>query len=183
LCITALTPGKRFYREYLLYAPALCKLQSKTNRIPLVEFNKLFKGFSRINESWQSGFDDTERRPYTTQRWSENWVEIHSDDAARRGIESGDQVMLYSIRVARNQDTIPGLKGDDFQFSSLLKNGHIVMEKAAVTAVAIVSPVVKKGMMYANMLDMRQSSNSLKLQSISLSSVSISFCFRFCNRS
>ncbi len=42
-----------------------------------------------------------------------------------------------------------------------MKNGHIELSKAAVTAVAIVTPVVKKGMLYSNMIDMRQPSNAL----------------------
>lgn len=115
----------------------------------------------RVNEIWQSGFDDVERRAYTAQRWPENWVEIHPDDAKKRGIESGDQVMMYSDRVANFKDTILGVHGDDFQFSSLMKNGHIKLDKAAVTAVAIVTPATKKGALYANMIDMRQPSNSL----------------------
>ena len=124
--------------------------------------DELWYSTGRINEIWQSGYDDVERRPYCTQRWPENWVEIHTDDAAKRGIESGDQVMLYSERVARHKDTILGVKGDDFQFSSLMKNGHIELTNAAVTAVAIVTSAIKKGMMYANMLDMRQPSNALQ---------------------
>ena len=43
----------------------------------------------------------------------------------------------------------------------LMKRGHIELSKAAVTAIAIVTPAVKKGVMYANMLDMKQPSNSL----------------------
>lgn len=115
----------------------------------------------RINEIWQSGFDDVERRAYTKQRWPENWVEIHPEDAKARGIESGDQVMMYSDRVVQFKDTILGVEADDFQFSSLLKNGHIELQKAAVTAVAIVTPAIKQGVLYANMIDMRQPSNSL----------------------
>ncbi|UGA54426.1 molybdopterin-dependent oxidoreductase [Vibrio sp. VB16] len=115
----------------------------------------------RINEIWQSGFDDVERRAYVMQRWPENWVEIHPDDAAKRGIESGDQVMMYSNRVANFKDTILGVHGNDFQFSKLMENGHIQLDKAAVTAVAIVTPAVKKGVLYANMIDMRQPSNAL----------------------
>ncbi|WP_426417631.1 molybdopterin-dependent oxidoreductase [Aestuariirhabdus sp. LZHN29] len=115
----------------------------------------------RINEIWQSGFDDVERRPYISQRWPENWVEIHPDDAAQRGIESGDQVMLFSDRVAAFKDTILGVEGNNFQFSELMKRGHIELSKAAVTAVAMVTPAVKKGMLYANMLDPRQPTNAL----------------------
>ncbi len=39
-----------------------------------------------------------------------------------------------------------------------MKRGHIELSKAAVTAVAIVTPHVKKGVMYSNMLDPRQPS-------------------------
>lgn len=116
----------------------------------------------RINEIWQSGFDDVQRRPYITQRWPENWVEIHPADAAKRGIESGDQVMLYSDRVAAHKDTILGIGGSDFQFSELMKNGHIELSKAAVTAVAIVTDNVKKGVMFGNFLDTRQPTNAVQ---------------------
>ncbi len=44
--------------------------------------DELWFSCGRINEVWQSGYDDVERRPYCTQRWPENWVEIHPDDAA-----------------------------------------------------------------------------------------------------
>lgn len=123
--------------------------------------DELWFNNGRINEIWQSGFDDIERRPYTTQRWPENWVEIHPDDAKKRGIESGDQVMMFSDRVPAFKDTLIGVDGKNFQFSELLERGHIELSKAAVTAVAIVTPAVKKGVLYANMLDMRQPSNSL----------------------
>ncbi len=123
--------------------------------------DELWFSNGRINEIWQSGFDDVERRPYTTQRWPENWVEINPEDAKKRGIESGDQVMMYSDRVPAFKDTLLGIDGSNFQFSELLKRGHIELSKAAVTAVAIVTPTVKPGVLYANMLDMRQPSNSL----------------------
>jgi len=123
--------------------------------------DELWFSNGRVNEIWQSGFDDVERRAYVQQRWPENWVEIHPEDAKKRGIESGDQVMMYSERVANFKDTILGVKGDDFQFSSLMKNGHIQLDKAAVTAVAIVTSATKQGALYANMIDMRQPSNSL----------------------
>ena len=53
----------------------------------------------RINEIWQSGFDDQERRPYIRQRWPENWLEIHPRDAKVRGIESGDRVLIWNDAV------------------------------------------------------------------------------------
>ncbi len=123
--------------------------------------DELWFSNGRINEIWQSGFDDVERRPYITKRWPENFVEIHPDDAKARGIESGDYVMMYSDRVAAHKDTILGVHNDHFQFSELMKRGHIELSKAAVTAVAVVAPHIKKGVMYANMLDTRQPSNAL----------------------
>jgi len=59
---------------------------------------------ARINEYWQSGFDDQKRREYLRQRWPENFLEIHPDDARARGIESGDMVQISS-------DNIPIEKG------------------------------------------------------------------------
>ncbi len=114
----------------------------------------------RINERWQSGYDDR-RRPYIVQRWPENWVEIHPDDAAERGIESGDYVMLFSERIPVQKDTIIGIEGDDFTFTKLMENGHIELHKAAITAVAIVTPALKKGVMYMDFLHTSQPANAL----------------------
>jgi len=73
--------------------------------------------------------------PYITQRWPEFFVELHPDDAKKRDIESGDYVMMYSERVAAHKDTIIGVHNDHFQFSELMKRGHIELSKAVVTAV------------------------------------------------
>ncbi len=124
--------------------------------------DELWHTNGRINEIWQSGFDDVQRRPYITQRWPENWTEIHPEDAAARGIESGDQVMLYSDRVPNFRQTIKGVHGSDLNFAELLKNDWIQLDKAAVTAVAIVTPHVKKGTLYSNMLNTEQPSNVLQ---------------------
>ncbi|MCX4027461.1 arsenate reductase (azurin) large subunit [Endozoicomonas sp. SM1973] len=115
----------------------------------------------RINEIWQSGFDDTQRRAFTMQRWPENWVEIHPIDAKTRGIESGDRVILYSDRVPCYKDTLHGSYEGQFQFSELLAKGHIELEQAAVTAIAMVTSAIKQGVLYSNMLDMRQPTNAL----------------------
>ena len=53
----------------------------------------------RINEIWQSGFDDQIRRPYLRQRWPDNFIEINSADAQRLGLENGDKVAVSSDRV------------------------------------------------------------------------------------
>jgi arsenite oxidase large subunit len=115
----------------------------------------------RINEIWQSGFDDIERRPYVTQRWPENWVEIHPADAKKRGIVSGDRVLMYSDRVVTFKDTIIGVENNHFQFKSLMEKGHIELQKAAITAIAIVTPIVKEGVLFSNFIDMRQPANTL----------------------
>ncbi|NIV20268.1 MAG: hypothetical protein GWN54_06485, partial [Gammaproteobacteria bacterium] len=61
--------------------------------------DELWHTNGRINEVWQSGFDDMQRRALIKQRWPDNFVEIHPDDAGSRGIVSGDRVMVYSDRV------------------------------------------------------------------------------------
>lgn len=122
--------------------------------------DELWSTSGRINERWQSGYDDR-RRPYIVQRWPENWVELHPDDAAARGIENGDYVMLYSDRIPVQVDTIIGIEGDDFTFTKLLENGHIELHKAAITAVAIVTPALKKGVMYMDFLHTSQPANAL----------------------
>ncbi|MCG7878083.1 MAG: arsenate reductase (azurin) large subunit [Candidatus Thiodiazotropha taylori] len=124
--------------------------------------DELWHTNGRINEIWQSGFDDVDRRAYISQRWPENWTEIHPDDAAKRGIESGDQVLLYSDRVPNFKQTIKGVHGKDFNFAELLQNGWIKLDKAAVTAVAIVTPHVKKGTMYSYFINTAQPSNALQ---------------------
>ncbi|MEP1576225.1 arsenate reductase (azurin) large subunit [Roseibium album] len=122
--------------------------------------DELWVTSGRINERWQSGYDDR-RRPYIVQRWPENWVEIHPDDAAERGIENGDYVMMYSDRIPVQKDTILGVEGDDFQFTKLMEHGHIELTEAAITAVAIVTPAVKKGLLYMDFLHTAQPANAL----------------------
>ena len=122
--------------------------------------DELWATSGRINERWQSGYDDR-RRPYIVQKWPENWIEIHPEDAEARGIESGDYVMVYSDRIPVQTETIVGVEPNDFQFASLLKNGYIKMEKASVTAVAIVTPAIKKGVTFMDFLHTPQPANAL----------------------
>lgn len=126
--------------------------------------DELWHTNGRINEIWQSGFDDVQRRSYIARRWPENWTEIHPDDAKARGIESGDKILLYSDRVPHFRQTIKGVHSSDFNFAELLKNGWIDLNKAAVEAVAIVTPHVKKGTMYSYFLNTNQPSNALQGQ-------------------
>lgn len=114
----------------------------------------------RINERWQSGYDDR-RRPYIVQRWPENWIELHPKAAEARGIESGDYVQVYSDRIPVQKDTIVGVEGSDFDFAALLKNGHIELTRASITAVAIVTPAVKENLGYMDFLHTAQPANAL----------------------
>jgi arsenite oxidase large subunit len=114
----------------------------------------------RINERWQSGYDDS-RRPYITQRWPENWIELHPEDAAAFGVESGDYVMLHSDRIPVQNSS--GMEDGDtaLDFASLLKNGRIDLTDAAITAVAIVTPAVKQGVGFMDFLHTNQPANAL----------------------
>ncbi len=61
--------------------------------------DELWVTTARINEFWQSGFDDQMRRPYLQQRWPDNFLEMHPDDARTRGIESGDVVRVSNDKI------------------------------------------------------------------------------------
>jgi len=115
----------------------------------------------RTNERWQSGFDDR-RRPYIVQRWPENYVEINPEDAAARGIESGDMVMVWSDRVPSLKETTLGVEGDDYSFSGQLKNGNVELLEAAVTGVAIVTRAIRKNVLYMDFLHTSQPANALE---------------------
>jgi len=109
----------------------------------------------RVNEVWQSGFDDKERRPNIQQRWPEPAVEIHPDDAKARGIESGDYVELVNDRVAVQVSGFMAIKSDELSFTGLMKNGHIKLTTGRVEAVAIVTNAVRQGVLFMHNLDTR----------------------------
>jgi len=123
--------------------------------------DELWVSNGRINEVWQSGFDDSERRPYITQRWPVNFLEIHPDDAKARGIESGDWVTIESDRVPVQTETNLGVKDGDMWFDGLMKAGHIKIVSGAFSAVAIVTPAIKKGVTYTNFSDKNSPANSI----------------------
>ena len=115
----------------------------------------------RTNERWQSGFDDS-RRPYIMQRWPENYVELHPDDAAARGIESGDRVMVFSDRVPSLKETVLGVESSDYTFTGQMEAGNVELTRAAVTGVAIVTRHLKKGVLYMDFLHLAQPANALQ---------------------
>jgi arsenite oxidase large subunit len=108
--------------------------------------DELWVSSGRINEIWQSGFDDQQRRPYIMQRFPENILEIHPEDAKVRGIESGDYVEAYSDRVAVQTGGFIHRTVEDAMYSGLLKNGHIEFKSASVkNLVAVVTDNVRQG--------------------------------------
>ena len=115
----------------------------------------------RSNELWQSGFDD-DRRPYIVQRWPANYVEINPIDAKKRGIESGDMLMVYSDRVPSLRETTLAVEGSDYSFSGQMKNGNVKLSKAAVTGVAIVTRHIRPGVMFMDFLHTKQPANALE---------------------
>ncbi len=123
--------------------------------------DELWVSSGRINEIWESGFDDYERRPYTQQRWPMNFLEIHPDDAKKRGIESGDLVTVESKRVPVQKDFNLGVKSDDMWFDGLMKRGHIKLVTGQFTAMSIVTPAVKIGMVYTDFLKLESPANSV----------------------
>jgi arsenite oxidase large subunit len=123
--------------------------------------NELWCTSGRTNERWQSGFDDR-RRPYVVQRWPDNYVEVHPDDAAARGIESGDMLMVYSDRVPSLKETTLGVEGSDYSFSGQMKAGNVELTRAAVTGVAMVTRHIKKGIIFMDFLHTSQPANSLE---------------------
>jgi arsenite oxidase large subunit len=102
----------------------------------------------RINEMWQSGFDDL-RRPYIMQRWPHQFLEIHPDDARSRGIESGDLVAVENDNVLVQTGGYLGVDDDELSFTALRGAGHIKSVVGSFTAVAIVSAAVRRGVTFA----------------------------------
>jgi arsenite oxidase large subunit len=122
--------------------------------------DELWVTSGRTNERWQSGFDDS-RRPYIVQRWPENYVEVHPDDAAARGIESGDLLVVHSDRVPSLKETILGVEQSDYTFSGQMEAGNVELTRGAVTGVAIVTRHIKKGLVFMDFLHPSQPANAL----------------------
>ena len=90
-----------------------------------------------------------------------NFLEINPEDAVARGIESGDLVVIWSDRVPIQKDFNLGVKSDDMWFSGLMKRGHIELASGQFSAVAIVTPAVKKGSVFTEFLKMDMPANTI----------------------
>ena len=123
--------------------------------------DELWVSNGRINEIWQSGFDDVERRPYITQRWPTTFLEIHPVDAKQRGIESGDMVEAFSERVPVQTGGYVWRRTSDWKFKNLMAKGNIKLVKASFKAVAVVIDTPRQGMAYAWNLNPKEPANAL----------------------
>ncbi len=103
----------------------------------------------RVNETWQSGFDDL-RKPYLAKRWPWPFIFIHPDDAAPHGIESGDLVEGFNDTVYVQTGSPVGIKSDDLSFTRLMERGHIETTTGQFVAVAIVSDEMRPGVAKAS---------------------------------
>jgi arsenite oxidase large subunit len=116
---------------------------------PRADKDEIWITSGRVNETWQSGFDDL-RKPYLSQRWPYPFIFVNPKDAAPKGIESGDLVQVYNDTVYVQTGMPQGVLDSDLSFSSLLKNGHIKTTEGQFVAVAIVSDEIREGVAMAN---------------------------------
>lgn len=122
--------------------------------------DELWVTSGRINECWGSGFDD-KRRPYILQRWPANFLEIHPEDAKKRGIESGDWVKISSDDVLVQTGGFVGRHPSDLDASSLERDGLIRRGSGSFKAVAMVTDAVKPGVTFTNALWPSEPANSV----------------------
>ena len=116
---------------------------------PRAEKDELWITNGRVNETWQSGFDDL-RKPYLSQRWPEAFLFIHPEDAKKRGIESGDYVEVINDTVYIQTGQPQGVMDADLTFNQLMKDGHIMTTVGKFQTVAIVSDEMRPGVCKAN---------------------------------
>jgi arsenite oxidase large subunit len=122
--------------------------------------DELWVTMGRINEIWQTNFDG-ERTPYIVDRWPAQFVEIHPDDAASRGIESGDQVIVENDDVLIQTGGFVGVDGDDQSYTGLERAGQIRIGKGSYEAVAIVTSAIRPGVLWSNALSTEAPPNSV----------------------
>lgn len=86
------------------------------------------------------------------QRWPDNFVEIHPNDAVARGIESGDEVLIENDDVLIQTGGFTLVDSDDFLFTNLQRKGLIKRGIGSCTAVAIVIDAVRPGVLFTYFL-------------------------------
>ncbi|MDD5296146.1 MAG: arsenate reductase (azurin) large subunit [Rhodocyclaceae bacterium] len=127
---------------------------------PRPEKGEIWVTNGRVNETWQSGFDDR-RKPYLAQRWPDNFIIVHPNDAKRAGIESGDWVEITNDAVYVQTGQPQGVLDADLTFNQLMKDGHIKTTVGRFKAVAIVSDEIKEGVAKSNFNTPRSMANAV----------------------
>lgn len=115
---------------------------------PRAEKGEIWITNGRVNETWQSGFDDR-RKPYLAKRWPWPFIFIHPDDAKPKGIESGDLVQVRNDEVFVQTGAPIGVLEKDLTFNELRMNGHIRVTQGEFVAVGIVSDEMRPGVAMA----------------------------------
>lgn len=105
----------------------------------------------RVNEIWQTNFDDS-RKSFIRDRWPKQWLEIHPDDAAPLGIESGDLVRIVNDDVLIQTGGFVAVDADDNSYTRLNEAGLIRIGKGAFEAVAVVTDAMRPGVLWTNAL-------------------------------
>jgi len=105
----------------------------------------------RVNEVWQSYFDDS-RKPYIRNRWPDQWLEIHPADAAKLGVESGDRVRIENDDVLVQTGGFIAVDANGHSYTRLEEEGLIRVGSGAFEAVAVVTDAVRPGVVWSNAL-------------------------------
>jgi len=111
---------------------------------PRPEKQELWITNGRINEVWQSGFDDL-RKPYTAARGLPQMLFIHPQDAAPRGIANGDRVRVVNDAVYVQTGMPLGVEASDQHFQAMLAAGHIRVTEGSFEAIAVLDPGLRPG--------------------------------------
>lgn len=122
--------------------------------------DELWVTSGRINEIWQTNFDG-KHVPYLVNRWPKQFIEIHPDDAASRGIESGDVVRIHNDDVLIQTGGFIGTADNNLSLKDLEKAGLIRIGSGTFEAVAIVTSAIRRGVTFTNALNTASPSNSV----------------------
>lgn len=141
------------------------------HKTPWSEFSDFFKRIQptgdelwvtsgRINEIWQTDFDGR-HIPYLVDRWPDQFIEIHPDDATSRGIESGDRVLIQNDDVLIQTGGFVGVRSDDQTYTGLERAGLIRTGSGSFEAIAIVTTAIRRGVTFTNALNTTSPGNSV----------------------